>query len=174
MPAPAPWPSTLSSIYQNPYWMVNRTALNEHRDRVMGFLSLKYQFTSWLNISARANIDKIIDNIEEEYSQSTLLWATQAGGKYSKANINTTQQWYDVIVSGNNTLSKDFKINYNVGGIFQDITYNQEQTIADGLNVANKFSLNFGTNLLLMLLREDTKYNQLSARQQWPGETLFF
>ncbi len=126
VPEPAPWPSTLSSIYQNPYWMINRTALNEHRDRVMGFLSLKYQFTSWLSISARANIDKIIDNIEEEYSQSTLLWATQAGGKYSKANINTTQQWYDVIVSGNNTLSKDFKINYNVGGIFQDINYNQD------------------------------------------------
>lgn len=147
VPEPAPWPATLSSIYQNPYWMINRTALNEHRDRVMGFLSLKYQFTKWLNISARANVDKIIDNNEEEYSQGTLLWATQAGGKYSKANINTTQQWYDVILSGSNTISKDFKISYNVGGIFQDITFNQDQTIADGLNVANKFSLNFGTNL---------------------------
>lgn len=147
IPEPTPWPSTLSSIYQNPYWMVNRTALNEHRDRIMGFLSLKYQFTPWLSITGRANIDKIMDNDEEEYSQGTILWATQAGGYYSKTSLRTTQQWYDVILSGNNTLSKDFKITYNVGGIFQDTKYASDQTSANGLNVTNKFSLNFGSNL---------------------------
>jgi TonB-dependent SusC/RagA subfamily outer membrane receptor len=34
---PTPWPSTLNSIYQNPYWIVNRSAINEHRNRVLGF-----------------------------------------------------------------------------------------------------------------------------------------
>ena len=144
---PAPWPSTLSSIYQNPYWMINKTSINEKRDRVLGFLSLKYQFTNWLSLSARANVDKILDNTEEQYSQGTILWATQAGGKYAKGNVNTTQQWYDVILSGNNNISKDFKVNYNVGAIFQDVSFSQDVTTADGLNVANKFSLNFGTNL---------------------------
>ncbi len=30
VPLPAAWPSTAPSIYQNPYWMINRTAINEH------------------------------------------------------------------------------------------------------------------------------------------------
>jgi hypothetical protein len=28
------WPSTLASIYQNPYWMIHRTGINESRDRL--------------------------------------------------------------------------------------------------------------------------------------------
>ena len=147
VPQPTPWPSTLSSIYQNPYWMINRTEIDEHRDRVLGFLSLKYQFTKWLSLTARANIDKIMDLEEEKYSDGTILWATQGGGKYSKNYLTTTQQWYDAILSGTNSFAKDFKVIYNMGGIFQDNSFNQDQTTADGLYVTNKFSLNFGKNI---------------------------
>src|SRR5207253_11076124 len=94
---PTAWPSTLNSIYQNPYWIANRSALNEHRDRVIGFIALKYQFTNWLSLTARANIDKIVDNEEELYYDGTILWTTQGGGYYSRGYITTTQQWYDAI-----------------------------------------------------------------------------
>lgn len=145
VPEPTAWPSTLSSIYQNPYWMINRTALNETRDRIMGFISLKYQITDWLSLTGRANLDRTTDQLEEKYSQGTILWATQSGGYYAKTNIITTQQWYDVILSGHNKLSNDFAVSYNVGGIFQDVSYDQNQSVANGLNVTNKFSLNFAT-----------------------------
>ncbi|HEX5153130.1 MAG TPA: SusC/RagA family TonB-linked outer membrane protein [Parafilimonas sp.] len=147
IPQPTPWPSTLTSIYQNPYWMIYRTNLKEHRDRVMGFVSVKYKLTDWLSITGRANLDKITDLDEEQYSDGTILWATQGGGKYQKGYYTTTQQWYDAILSGNNTLTKDFKINYNVGAIFQDNKFNQDISLADGLTVTNKFSLNFAKNL---------------------------
>ena len=140
------WPSTLSSIYQNPYWMVNNTSLNQTRDRIMGFLSAKYQITDWLSITGRANIDKIMDRQDITFYQGTLLWANQSGGYFAKNNINTTQKWFDVIIGGNNTISKDLKVNYHVGAIYQDNLYDQNQATANGLNVANKFSLNFATN----------------------------
>src|SRR5688572_24740459 len=38
---PAPYPVINTALYQNPYWIVNRTATNESRDRVMGFVSLR-------------------------------------------------------------------------------------------------------------------------------------
>ena len=47
----------------------------------------------------------------------------------------------------NNNITKDLKINYNVGAIFQDSKSDQTHETADGLNVTNKFSLNYGTNL---------------------------
>jgi TonB-linked SusC/RagA family outer membrane protein len=61
IPTPTPFPTTLSSIYQNPYWMINRTSINEDRDRIMGFLSAKFKLTKWLSISGRANLDRIFD-----------------------------------------------------------------------------------------------------------------
>lgn len=146
VPVATEWPSTLSSIYQNPYWMVNNSTLDQTRNRIMGFLSAKYEITSWLNITGRVNIDKIMDQQDILYYQSTLLWATQAGGYFAKNSINTTQKWFDVMLSGNNQISKDFKVNYHLGAIYQDNIYDQNQSTANGLNVTNKFSLNFASN----------------------------
>lgn len=146
VPTPTAWPSTLSSIYQNPYWMIHRTAIDEKRDRLLGFLSAKYQITPWLNITGRANIDRIFDRLESKYSQGTILWASQPGGYYQQSNIITTQKWFDAILQGENDITSDLKITYNLGGIFQDSRYDQSWATANGLNLPNKFSLNAAAN----------------------------
>lgn len=142
IPTPTPFPSTLSSIYQNPYWVINRTSINEVRDRVIGFLNAKYKITDWLSISGRANLDRTIDNLDNAVSQGTILWA-QAGGNYSKQNTVITNKWFDAMLEGNNTIVGDLKVNYRVGGIFQDQQFDQTNQNANGLNITNKFSLNF-------------------------------
>ncbi|MDJ1506700.1 SusC/RagA family TonB-linked outer membrane protein [Xanthocytophaga agilis] len=144
---PTPWPSTLSSIYQNPYWMINQTALNQTRDRVIGFLTAKYEITPWLNIQARANLDKYFDKNEESYSQGTILWATQAGGYFSRQNTINTQKWFDIILSGQNKINELFKIDYRAGAILLDNKFQSTGSYADGLNITNKFNLEFGTTL---------------------------
>ncbi len=146
VPTPTYWPSTLSSIYQNPYWMINRTALNESRDRVIGFVSAKYQITPWLSLKGDANLDRSFDRNEQIYSQGTILWASQAGGFYGKSNVISTQKWFDAIFEGNNNITKDLKVNYHAGAIYQDIVSDETYNTADGLNVTNKFSINYATN----------------------------
>ncbi|HRQ49672.1 MAG TPA: SusC/RagA family TonB-linked outer membrane protein, partial [Agriterribacter sp.] len=146
VPQPTTWPSTQAAIYQNPYWLVNRSAINEVRDRIMGFVTAKYQITDWLSLAGRANLDKVFDRVESEYSTGTILWASQAGGYYGKSNINTTQKWFDVMLEGNNNITDDFKVDYRVGAIYQDNQWEQNNSTANGLNVTNKFSLNFATN----------------------------
>ena len=142
IPTPTPFPSTLSSIYQNPYWVINRTAINETRDRVIGFLTAKFKITNWLSISGKANLDRIFDRGENQVSQGTVLWAA-SGGNYSKQNITVTEKWFDAMLEGNNSITNDLKINYRVGGIFQDSRYDANFSSAGGLNIANTFSLNF-------------------------------
>jgi TonB-linked SusC/RagA family outer membrane protein len=146
VPVPTNWPSTLSSIYQNPYWMIYRSELNEKRDRLMGFLSAKYQITPWLNLTGRANIDRIFDRFETKYSQGTILWASQAGGFYEQSNLISTQKWFDAILSGENDITKDLKITYNAGAIYQDNRSDQGWMTANGLNIPNKFGVGFATN----------------------------
>ena len=146
IPEAVRWPSTLSSIYQNPYWLINRTGINEKRDRLTGFITAKLKITDWLSLQGRANLDKVFDHTETIYSQGTLLWARQLGGYYANNDMVTTKQWYDVMLEGSNNITSDLKIDYRAGAIFQDNKYNALSTVASGLNVTNKFSLNFATN----------------------------
>ena len=150
IPTPTAWPSTLNSIYQNPYWMLNQTAINQYRDRIIGFVLAKYQLTDFLSIQGRANLDKYFDKNEESYSQGTILWANQAGGKFARNNIVNTQSWYDLLIEGKNKLGTDLTLDYQAGAIIQDTRYQATNALADGLNVPNRFNLAFGTNQSLV------------------------
>ncbi|MFM2145326.1 MAG: hypothetical protein RL732_162 [Bacteroidota bacterium] len=142
IPTPTAFPSTLSSIYQNPYWLLDRTSINETRDRLIGFLTAKLKITDWLSLSGRANLDKTLDKGDNSVSEGTILWST-SGGNYSASNIKVTKKWFDAILEGNNSITKDLKINYRLGAIFQDDQYDATSVSAGGLNITNKFSMNF-------------------------------
>lgn len=142
IPAPTAFPSTLSSIYQNPYWLINRTHINEKRDRVIGFLTAKFKLTNWLSISGRANLDKTIDNGENQISKGTVLWG-KTGGEYTKSNVIVTEKWFDAILEGTNSITQDLGITYRVGAIYQDNKFDGTAMASNGLNVTNKFSTNF-------------------------------
>lgn len=145
VPVPTPWPSTLSSIYQNPFWLINRTAINEKRNRIMGFLTAKYNITDWLSLQGRANMDRTLDRGESQYSQGTILWASP-GGSYSTSVLETNQNWFDLMLEGRNSINENLKIEYRVGTILQDNEFTSVYNNANGLNVTNKFSLNFATS----------------------------
>jgi TonB-linked SusC/RagA family outer membrane protein len=143
---PTNWPSTLNSIYQNPYWMLNNTFISEDRQRVVGYASLKYAVTPWLSIRGSVNLDRTDDELDQQYQQGTLLWNTNAGGSFATTGLISEQRWFDLSADGHNNLAKDLKIDYQVGTIRQDVTFNEKDAGSNGLNVTNKFSLNFASN----------------------------
>lgn len=146
LPEPTVYPTTNPTLYENPYWIVNRTANDEKRDRVMAFLSLKYDITDWLHVTGRANLDKINDRLVTSISDGSLAAASTPGGNYSRTGINVTQQWFDVMLEGSNSLSTDLKLDYRVGAIYKDNKWEYLSSSAGGLRVPNFFSLNFSSN----------------------------
>ena len=141
---PAPYPLINPALYMNPYWRVNKQENNETRDRIMGFVSARYNINDWLHLTGRANIDKTTDNLEFLQHQGTI--GINPGGTFGLTRINVFQQWYDAILEGANSFGKNIKIDYRGGVILQDNKYNQVDDRANGLNVPNNFSLNFATN----------------------------
>jgi hypothetical protein len=63
-----------------------------------------------------------------------------------ESNQTTSQKWFDGIFEGNNKITNDLKINYHVGALYQDNTWDYLGSTADGLNVTNKFSLKYATS----------------------------
>ena len=144
VPVRAPYPVTNPALYQNPYWIVNNTETNELRNRIMGFMSAQYDITDWLKLSGRANMDKYTDKLERSFNAGT-VGLSGVGGTYRLQEINVSQYWFDTMLEGKNTLSDNFKIDYRVGAIIQDNQFNQLNNDANGLNVTNKFGLNFAS-----------------------------
>ncbi|HEY5370152.1 MAG TPA: carboxypeptidase-like regulatory domain-containing protein, partial [Hanamia sp.] len=147
---PTPWPSVIASTYQNPYWVINNDVINERMDVISGFLNTKFEITNWLSVTGRANLQKSFIGDEQSVKVGTIEFATKPGGYYSQSNTISFQKWFDVIFEGTNKITTNLNINYHAGAIYQDNSYSKNDAIADGLNVANKFSLNFATNPTLM------------------------
>jgi TonB-linked SusC/RagA family outer membrane protein len=142
-PQPVYW--TTSSFFQNPYWDVNRTSLNEERNRVMMVGSAKYQFTDWLFLQARYSLDRYDDKITGSYHAGTLPVPTLAGGRYQENHVNRWERNIDVLLSGNNTFGPDFGLTYNLGGAILNNNGYNTQSLANGLRIPNVFDLNFAS-----------------------------
>lgn len=78
-------------------------------------------------------------------AQYTILWG-RPGGDFSKYNLLLTNKWFDAILEGTNQLTSKLKINYHIGAIYQDNQYDRNNSSAGGLNITNKYSLNFAVN----------------------------
>ncbi|HEX8041833.1 MAG TPA: SusC/RagA family TonB-linked outer membrane protein, partial [Chryseosolibacter sp.] len=161
VPVRAPYPVINPALYQNPYWEVYRKEHNEHRDRVTGFLQAKYDITDWLHVTGRANLDKTMDKMQFIRYQGHSGTPPTDGGAYGEYFITNEQKWFDGMLEGSNNLSTDFKIDYRAGAIYQDTKYGAVYDDASGLNVPNKFSLNFATNRNIYQDASETRINSV-------------
>jgi TonB-linked SusC/RagA family outer membrane protein len=144
---PTFWSVTPDPVIMNPYWTVYNTHHDENRARVIGLLSLKYKLTDWLNIQGRVSSDSYNDFITQKYANNTANYARQPGGYYSEENDFVYERNYDVLLNGNNNITKDFKVTYNIGSSLLDRGSRQRITAADGLAYNNKFDLSYGSTL---------------------------
>jgi TonB-linked SusC/RagA family outer membrane protein len=142
-PYPLYW--TNSSTFQNPYWDVYRNSVNEERNRVMLMSSAKYQFTNWLSLQGRYSLDRYDDKITSSYYDGTVAFPVQPGGRYLEAYVDHWERNMDLLLSGNNKISPEVSINYNVGASLLDISGYNTQDLANGLSIPNQFNLNFAT-----------------------------
>lgn len=135
-----------SSIYDNPYWSVNRTSVNEARDRITALGSVSYQLTDWLNVLGRYSFDTYKDVMDGSFYHSTVsLGDVRAGGKYYQTHTQYSEQNFDFLLNGKHELNEDIQLNYTVGTSFLKRKYNSFQNMANGLSIPNHFSFLMAT-----------------------------
>ena len=149
VPASAFWPSTDNLSYQNPYWTLNGNQVIENTDRVSGYIKAKYELTNWLNVTANASIEKAFSKDDHFVKQGVYFNPAREGGSFEVFNNLSDQKWFDAIFDGKNNISKNLKINYQAGAIYRNNQNSQDVSIANGLNIPNKFSVNYASNSVL-------------------------
>lgn len=89
----------------NPYWVLNETGGDDQRDRLIGYISLQYQFTNWLNLRVRASHDGYTDVRNEFIGKGTLAGYNTGSVRnfqYKVSELNT-----DAILTANGSLAKN-------------------------------------------------------------------
>lgn len=126
-----------SSVQLNPYWALNRVLYYQKRERLLGLVSLKYSFTSWLNLQIRGSLDKTTQNNSHKvYADS---YFSSVGSTFDQGENKRQGMNVDALLSFNHTLGKNFTLNGNVGASIQQTRYESKFQNANGLNKTNFF-----------------------------------
>ena len=170
---PTYWTNT-DPVYMNPYWTVYNTHVDENRSRVIGQASLKYMLTNWLNIQGRVSSDSYYDFITKKYANNTVNSARNPGGQYSEENDFVAERNVDFLLNGTNSISRDLKVTYNVGGSLLSRQSRQRVNIASGLGINNKFDLSFATTLGVNTAATKRQLNSVYETAQFAFKNYLF
>ena len=126
-----------SSVQLNPYWALNRVLYFQKKERVLGLISVKYNFTDWWNIQVRGSLDKTIQNNNRKvYADS---YFSQVGSTFDFWENRNQGYNVDALLSFNHSLGKKFSLTGNIGASLQENKYELTDASANGLNKPNFF-----------------------------------
>lgn len=98
----------------NPYYVVNELKNNDHQDRIIGFVSLKYDFTNWLSLMARAGTDFHTESREKTWPVGS-SGGTNSKGRITQTNYNVSESNYDALLTASGNLSDSFTGSLSLG-----------------------------------------------------------
>ncbi|HTI89819.1 MAG TPA: SusC/RagA family TonB-linked outer membrane protein [Puia sp.] len=152
---------------QNPYWLLNRVTSDNNLNRVYTNFSLSYKINSWINLQARANIDKTFNDIDSKSYATTSTVLTGNNGGYGLLTLTNTQLYSDLLLSGNRHLTDDLGLTVTLGTSINDNKIDQynygTKAQGDGLRFANVFNLE---NILppnLVVNHANTSHKQVQS-----------
>ena len=129
----------------NPYWTINKNLKDIITNRVLGYVSLTYNFTDDLNLLVRTAVDQGDVTREDRLHNDSYIIADN--GNYVTRN-DTNLEWNsDFLLSYNKSLSEDFAISASLGGNHRQANSKFVRTNNGGLNAANIFAISNAQNL---------------------------
>lgn len=139
--------SPSATTTNNPLWMVNRTSVNEKRDRIYGMGSVSYQLFPWMNFMTRFSFDRYNEVTDGSFYNSTRPSVNYlAGGQYYITPSEYSNTNVDFLFTGGTDIVPNkIKLNYVVGSSLLSRNFDTFTNMANGLIVPNKFSLAFAT-----------------------------
>lgn len=135
------WPYGNDFAMQNPYWITDREWYNNTKNRVMGTVQLKYEFTKWLNLSVRGKFDRNEEKHDRRLSASTLKLFASDFGYYGRNEIATNQKFAEAILNVNKYFGDNIiNLVATIGANIDYIDYESSTTEGNLKSVANLFT----------------------------------
>jgi TonB-linked SusC/RagA family outer membrane protein len=133
------WPG----VSVNPYYVVNENKNSATRDRIIGFVSAKYQFTSWLNLMARSGIDQWSENrLAKRPIGFPVGFGGDTRGRLADETYLTKEIISDVLLTANKSdLIKNFSTSLSLGASLSKRNYRQQGWVGTDFKVAGIYDI---------------------------------
>ncbi|MFN7539473.1 MAG: SusC/RagA family TonB-linked outer membrane protein [Bacteroidota bacterium] len=127
------------NYHDNPYLTLYKNTNGQLYNRILGNVSLKYDFTDWLSLQLRTATDW--SNERREYRRA---FSTQRFpfGQYRETNIVNEERNSDFLLTASKEISSDFAFSATFGGNAMQQTSRFNEAVAGQLNVPEIYSLN--------------------------------
>lgn len=99
----------------NPYYLVNELKNHDERDRIIGYASLRYEFTDWLSLNIRSGLDWYTDERTKTWPVGA-VGSSNSKGRLTEDVINVKENNTDFLLTANGNLSSSFQGSFTVGG----------------------------------------------------------
>ncbi|MDR1348227.1 MAG: SusC/RagA family TonB-linked outer membrane protein [Prevotellaceae bacterium] len=140
-----PWATTTPplTVVNNPYVIANLTGNSDKTNRVTGYASLKYDFTGWLDLTARYGIDTYDKNMYKWYRHNLVSSATYVNGRFHAYTQNFTEANADFLLSAhkNSIFDSKFSVEASFGGNIMHRTSRSTTQDAIGLNIPELYTI---------------------------------
>ncbi|WP_340105961.1 SusC/RagA family TonB-linked outer membrane protein [Rhodohalobacter sp. 8-1] len=167
---------------EQPHWIINNIINEDTRERVIGHVSLNYQFTDWLGVQARASTDFYTDRRHNHAAIGTRT-PGQGTGTLSEQVHRFREDNMEVLLSANQSITDDLSVTANLGGnykrdYFNNTNFSGQQLAVGGLYVISNAQIqNPGYSLSETEIQsifvfgqfnwQDILYFDWSARNDW-------
>lgn len=147
------------NIYRaNPYWTINETSNSSKKDRLLGFGSVKVNFTNWLSLKVRSGVDYFTFQHHEFYNQST---PTKDGGQMVDLTTTLKETNNDFLLTANRDLSEDFGMSLSAGGNLMHSTSDSKRIDGSEIIIAGVDGLNNFQNIVVTPGGAEKKVNSV-------------
>lgn len=126
----------------NPYWITERFKNNDVRDRIMGFVLVRYDITDWLNIQGRTGTDFYSDNRFAMIPQGT-PGAANINGQVNNTMWKVREDNSDVLLTASGNLSSDFSGSFLLGANHMNRESEVVGIRGENLSVPELYHINF-------------------------------
>ncbi len=123
-------PLNFSPKYENPYWTINEIKNEDERDRIIGFVSLKYDLTDWFSVQARSGTDFYTD---ERFSRKSKGTRSARTGSVSNYTWHVKENNSDILLFFNKDFSNNLSGTLTLGA--SHMRASREVTGARGVNL---------------------------------------
>ena len=136
------WPyGNQGMAIENPYWIVNRENMSNHKSRYMFSANLNYKVFDWMNVVGRMRIDNSNDTYERKIAASSDQLFASEYGNYMNMKSGYKNTYGDVMAQVNKRW-ENWGITANLGASFNHQTYEMTNYEGHLASVPNFFSFN--------------------------------
>ncbi len=134
-------PNWQHTFFTNPFYINDKLPLSNVKDRLVGNIALNYKITPYLSLLARSGTDFWSDTRINVINFERVRNGNRTPGQYSEEVLRAQETNSDVILSFNKSLTSDFSIAAQGGGILRQNYYKRNFTRVGELVVDGVYNL---------------------------------